>query len=318
MRQYSVSRLEIWPAERFVIVLSLAALAINLVQIFWRGIEVDWAGYSVTVGVALATFAAGQFYRLSGRSERIGAALTGTALLVFFTMAISAFNYLLMPITRPSIDPALVRLDALFGYHWPDMIVLAAEYPVLSEVLRYAYLSTMPQIAFLLIVLGLTGRVRDLHDLIAFVAITATMAIVFWGFFPSHGASSQFALPASLEQAVNPVVGTAYGQELVRLAAEGPGRLVPDEIRGVIGFPSYHSVLALIAVYAARNLKWVFPVFLSINILIIPATLIQGGHHLADIPAGFILFFIGLWITRKTIDQHYETSGRPELLAKET
>lgn len=317
MQSLKMFRPDIWPAEKFVISISLAAMAINLFQIIRNDVLFDWPGYGFVVTVATMTFLAGQYYRVSDRSARIGAAMTGTGLLIFFTMALSIFNYLLMPTARPPIDSLIVQVDSMFGYHWPDVIHFAAEHPILNTIIKFAYLSTMPQLAILVIVLGLTGRVRMLHVLLVGVTITATAAIVFWGFFPTHGAKSLFTLPQEIELAADPVVTTAYGQELLRLAKEGPGFLTPDDIKGLIAFPSYHAVLAFLAIYASRPVRWLFPIYLVINVLIMPGTIMHGGHHLMDVPGGLILFLVGIYLTEKVVGHHYQKSRHPVFLEPE-
>lgn len=317
MQSLKTLKPDVWPAERFVITISLVAMAINVFQIFRNDVLIDWSGYAFITSVAVATFAVGQFYRVTERSQRIGAAMTGTGILIFFTMALSIFNYLLMPTTRPSIDQLIVQIDAMFGYHWPDVIQFAAENPVLSTIIKFAYLSTMPQLAVLVIILGLSGRVRTLHVLLVGITITATLAVLFWGLFPSHGASSVFTLPAELEQAVDPVVTTAYGQDIMRMAKEGPGYITPDDSKGLIAFPSYHAVLSFLALYAAWSIRWLFPVYLVVNILIVPGTLMHGGHHLMDAPGGLVLFLIGIFLTERIVGYHYQSNKHPAFLASE-
>ena len=317
MRPAKVWQLDIWPAEKAVISIALVVGAVDLVQIAYRGIKVDWSGYGLVFGVALVAFAAGQLYRRSGRSARLGAALTCTSIMILFTASMSVFNYLLMPIERPMIDELLVRIDALFGYHWPDMVAFGAEHPIFNAVTRYAYMSTMPQLALLVVVLGLSGQVRALHVLLVCLAITATMVVAFWGVFPSHGPSALFTLPEDVQRAADPVVGTSYGRELVRMAQEGPSLLSPSEVKGLIGFPSYHAALACLAVYCARTIRWLFPVYIVVNLLILPGTLIHGGHHFVDVPAGIALFLIGVWLTEKAVDYQYKAGGQPAVLAQE-
>lgn len=317
MQSLKTLKPDIWPAERFVITISLVAMAINIFQIFRNDVLIDWPGYAFITSVAAATFAVGQFYRMSERSQRIGAAMTGTGILIFFTMALSIFNYLLMPTTRPPIDELIVEIDALFGYHWPDVIHFAAENPVLNTIIKFAYLSTMPQLAILVIILGLSGRVRVLHVLLVGITITATLAVIFWGLYPTHGAKSLFTLPAEIERAADPVVTTAYGQDLLRLAREGPGYITPDDIKGLIAFPSYHAVLSFLALYAAWSIRWLFPIYLVVNILIIPGTVMHGGHHLMDAPGGLVLFLIGIFLTERVVGYHYQSNKHPTFLTSE-
>lgn len=61
----------------------------------------------------------------------------------------------------------------------------------------------------------------------------------------------------------------------------------PAAAKGLIGFPSYHAVLALLVVWYARPLAVVRWLALVINGLVLIATPIQGGHHIIGVVAGF-------------------------------
>ena len=163
----------------------------------------------------------------------------------------------------------------------------------------------------MVIILGLSGRIRELHVMIASVTITATFTICFWGLFPAFGTTTLYELPRALEILVAPVANTAYGQELLHMAVEGPGIISPKEIKGLVAFPSYHIVLAVTAVYAARSVKWVFPAYLVLNALIVPGIFIHGGHHFVDLPAGIFVAFIGIFIARKAIDLYFQANNLP-------
>jgi len=303
------SNLEVWPAERFVGVLALFLVTFSLFQIALRGIAVDWGGYAFIGFAGISTFAAGQYYRLSNRSARIGASLTCTGLFAVFSSVTVVFNYLMMPTARPPIDQTLVWLDSLVGYHWPDVIAWMAQNPTASMVIKIAYMTTIPQIACLIIVLGMTGRIRQLHVMMVSIAITSIIAVCFWGLFPSHGAKSLFTLPQSLEVLADPVVTTQYGRDLVRMAQEGPGLIAPDEVKGLIAFPSYHAVLAFTAVYSMRGVRFFFPRYVVLNLLILPGAPMHGGHHLIDIPAGLVLFIFGTIVAERLVAAMYRDTG---------
>ncbi|MEL7274274.1 MAG: phosphatase PAP2 family protein [Pseudomonadota bacterium] len=311
----SARRLWLEPAERVILQITGMVVFLNLVQILWRGVAVDWWGYGTLTLVSLACFAGGQYYRISGRSARIGLALVCTGLFPVFSWSIVMFNYLMMPTVHGNIDQWLVWVDSLVGYHWPDVIHWAAENPGLNTMFRIAYMTTIPQIGLLIIVLGLTGRARQLHTMMVSITITSVLAVVFWGYFPTHGAKSLFTLPSAVEMAANPIVTTQYGRDLLHMAANGPGLLSPDSVKGLIAFPSYHAVLAFTAIYAMRGVRFLFPVYLVLNLLIIPATPLHGGHHLVDILGGLILFLIGTFMAERLVARYY--AGRDDCLPKD-
>lgn len=281
--------------EQIVFKLTLATLAVDALLIAVSPARVDWFGYGKIYTIATFCLFLAHFYRRSGRSVEIAAALRGIALLVMFSAAMSAFNYLLMPTQRPAIDGFVFWLDGLVGYHWPDVIHFAAAYPGFSTFMKVVYMSSMPQLTLLVIVLGMTGRQAQLNRFVLAIAITSAIAVCFWGLFPSHGAKAYHLLPVAIEQAANPLVTTLYGRDLLWLAENGAPLISPQDMKGLIAFPSYHAVLACVAIWYARGLRYIFPVFLVVNLLVFPASLMHGGHHLFDLPAGVLVFAIGAW-----------------------
>ncbi|MEL6947337.1 MAG: hypothetical protein AAFO73_06840, partial [Pseudomonadota bacterium] len=56
-----------------------------------------------------------------------------------------------------------------------------------------------------------------------------------------------------------------------------------------------------ICAWCAFGFRPLFPAFLVLNALILPGTLIHGGHHLVDLPAGFCLFLIGAFFANRIV-----------------
>ena len=270
MRDGLCRKLHLRPAELLMLTVGIAALLIDFALIGYKGAQVDWVAYAGLLSIVLLVVPLGLFYRIKGRSERIASALICSGAFIFFYACVSLFNYLLLPIVRPTIDIQVAAVDAIFGFYWPDVMAWAADNPVLTFIMKLAYMSTVPQIAALVVILGLSGRMRDLHVLITSVTITATVTICFWGLFPSLGAKSMYVLTPETWAAVNPIVNEAYAKDLLHIAEFGPGLISPKEIRGLIAFPSYHAVLAFTAIYAARNVPWIAEFFLVLNLLILP------------------------------------------------
>ena len=295
--------LQFKPAEKFVFFITgiLAIIDCSLL-LYKANATFDFLGYSVTLFAAAATIAGGLFYRISGRSEPIASALICTSAFILMTAAISLFNYLLLPLKYGTYDQLLVEIDAMFGYHWPSVMAWAAEHPLITDILGLAYMTSMVQLAALVIVLGMSARTYDMHVLLVSVTITAAISICFWGLFPTLGPTTVFELPDEVWVSVQPLVNAEYGAYLNQLTATGPGHLTPSEVRGLIAFPSYHAVMAFVAMYAARNVKILGPALFLLNLLILPSIFIHGGHHLVDLPAGFITFVIGTYLAKRLLE----------------
>ncbi|MEM9332068.1 MAG: phosphatase PAP2 family protein [Pseudomonadota bacterium] len=315
LRYTLCEKLRLQPAELMMLTVGIAAGMVDVALILYKGSEVDFLGYAGLLALVLLVIPLGMFYRLKGRSERIASALICTGAFIFFSACLSLFNYLLLPIVRPLIDVPIAQIDAMFGFYWPDIMALAAENPIPTYILKIAYMTTIPQFAMLVVILGLSGRMRDLHIMITSVTITATLTICFWGLFPTLGAKSMYILSPEMWAAINPIVDEEYAKDLLHIGESGPGLISPKEIRGLIAFPSYHAVLAFTAIYAARNVPVIAQLFLVLNLLILPGIFVHGGHHLMDLPAGFAMFAFGTWLAARAVHKDYEYRNAPAFVA---
>lgn len=291
----------LWPVERVIRNMVLVFAIIDLVTIFVRDIGFDWLSYALLFAVGSSIIVVGLFYRSSGRSERISIALMATGMLVLFTMVLSVFNYLLLPLWREPIDPFLVQIDTWFGYSWPDIVGFAGRHPLLNELTRYAYLSTLLQMALLFIILGFRGKQKELHVFILSITVSGLVTIGFWALFPAFGTSVLYDISGTIEQAARPLVGSAYGAELLRLGAEGPKFISPKNIEGLVAFPSYHTIMAILAMYSARTTRPLFPILVVINLFVFPGVLIHGGHHLVDVFGGILTACCIIYVARNVV-----------------
>jgi membrane-associated phospholipid phosphatase len=113
---------------------------------------------------------------------------------------------------------------------------------------------------------------------------------------PSLGAKSLYTLPPDVAARLTLSITTDYGKELVALLHNGPGYITPTDVRGLIAFPSYHGVLALIVTFYAWPVRWLrWPVLLT-NALVLICTPIQGGHHLVDVLASFPVAALSIFV----------------------
>jgi hypothetical protein len=308
-------RLAFHPIEWFLLRLCAALAVINGALLAAMSVEVDWPGYVAPFVVAIATLAGGLAYRRSGRSERIGLALIATGLFILFTLVASVFNYLLIPYVGLRIDPWLIEVDHLIGFEWRVFVERMSFLPILTAVLGVVYATSLPQLALLVLVLGFGGHRNALHRFLLTGVFGALGAILFWSVFPTSGPSAFVHLPPEVLQRVWLIVEPSYGVELNELMAHGPTRLSPSQTLGLIGLPSYHTVMALMSVWFIPRMPWLFwPVF-ALNVAMLPAIVLHGGHHLVDVFGGFAMFFLALrladWTAQRLEDQALGNSLRP-------
>lgn len=284
--------MRLFAAERFVLCVIATLFVIDAALIALKGISVDYIGYFLCALAGSGVFILGQFYRKTGRDPGIAAALISSGLFILFSLVASVFNYMFLPVAFPVIDQALFRVDAAFGYSWPDIVIWAATYPWIGKMLFMVYATSLPQLLLIIITLGFTGKDRMLHHFLVTGVIGAMISITFWIFFPTYGAKAYHELPQWVAQTIPLAVDPAYGRELMRLGQEGVSYLTPRNVLGLIGFPSFHIFMAAMSVWFVPRHRLVMAVILPLNFVMLLAVLVQGGHHLADVFGGLIAFVI--------------------------
>ncbi len=291
------------PAERTIVNVIAVLALLDGVLLWSKDVGVDVVGYAGMVGCGLGAMALGQFYRHIRPNQSIAATATAAGLFILFTIVGSIFNYLLLPLSREPTDIALARFDAFFGFHWPSFVEWASHYPRIGVLLQVVYATSLPQLLIVIFVLGFSGRLRLLHHFLLTGVIGALLAIICWSFFPSFGASSIYHLPQAVTDAVPLAVGPDYGAELVELGRHGSTYLSPKNVLGVIGFPSFHTVMAAMSAVFMIRIRWLGPIFLVVNVLMMPAIIIQGGHNLADLMGGLAVFAIAYRLAALALHQ---------------
>lgn len=263
--------------------------------------DIDAPAYGLLALLAAALAAGGLFYDRVRRDERLAAMLFGTSFLIGMSAAFSVLNYLLLTVAGPRIDAPLAAIDRALGIDWPALMAFVAHYPCANLVLQLVYISVLPQIAALTVALGFKGKPEQIYALCLSVAAGAAIAIGMWTVAPSFGAFSVYELPANVSSHLALALDGHYARELVALLAHGPGRISPSAAQGLIGFPSYHAVLALLVVWYARELAIIRWLALALNAIVLVATPIQGGHHVVDVLAGFAVAALAVWLANSAL-----------------
>ncbi len=198
-----------------------AIVAVDCVWAAFSGFQIDGLAYLGLAAISAALFAGAWFYSNVRPDQRLCAMLFGTGFLCAFSAAFSALNYMLLTVAGPRIDDLLAAFDQSLGLHWPALVQSAADHPMVNTILAVAYVSLLPQIAALVVALGLFGRWRTIYSLCLAVAISAALTVAFWTAFPSFGPFTVYQLDPALASRTILVVDAGYVQSLVPLRPTG-------------------------------------------------------------------------------------------------
>lgn len=276
--------------------------AVILVDAAWWSLgdfQVDLVAYGRLAAMALALLAGGVYYQRRRREPALAAMLMGASFLVLFSAGASVLNYFLLTVAGPRIDTALVAADRAMGFDWYAVMVAMADHPLLNAVFFRVYNMVLPEIALVLVLLAWMGRPEQVYRYCLALGAGALIAIGIWTLMPSLGAKSLYTLPPDVARRLTLSVTCEYGQALVALLHNGPGFITPADLRGLIAFPSYHGVLALIVAWYGWQIPWLRWPLLLLNAVVIACSPIQGGHHMVDMLGSFPVAALALWMVRK-------------------
>jgi PAP2 superfamily len=287
--------------ELFVLKLIAAMVAIIIGLSTAKGIKVEYLSFTMAIIICLFFIALGQFYRRVRIHESIAASATVFGLSFMLTQFAVALNYMYLPYSFFGFDQQLAAFDARLGYVWSDFVTLVAPYKQTMDALKIVYSSSFNQIVLVIVILGLASKIDDLHTYMVTLSLGLLICISVWALFPSSSPVGFQPLPDEIADQLGLVLNAAKGAELRRLAVEGIVAYPPPQLEGLIGFPSFHTVMLVATVYAVRNVKLAFWPILAWNLAMFPAILIHGAHNLVDVFGGLAVVAFSIYCATKVM-----------------
>jgi membrane-associated phospholipid phosphatase len=74
----------------------------------------------------------------------------------------------------------------------------------------------------------------------------------------------------------------------------------PARLAGLLTFPSFHAASAVLFIWGAWPIRWLRGPMLAVNLAMLAATPIEGGHYLVDIFGGMAMAALGIASLRFT------------------
>ncbi len=287
--------------QRVLLTIAVGLIATDIAWGWLGHFHVDVLAYARLGLLGLVLLGAGIFYQTRRPDPRLAAMILGASFLVFFSAAANLLNNYLLTVAGSRIDAELDALDRSLGFDWHRMMLAMADHPLLTRWLFGVYNLALPEIALLLVVLAWLGKVEKAYRFCIAVAAGALLAIGLWAIHPAFGAMSLYSLPPDVAAKLTLSLTCEFGKAQVALLRDGPGYIRPDVLHGsLIGFPSYHAVLALLVIWHGRGISYLRWPLVALNLAVILSTPIQGGHHLIDVlaavPVTALALLIAMWL----------------------
>ncbi|MEW6641876.1 MAG: phosphatase PAP2 family protein [Pseudomonadota bacterium] len=236
---------------------------------------------------------------ISRISGRISLAVGGFIFQIVLLGSVVVFTYLSASIGWPLRDAQLASIDRWMGFDWPGFLALSNANAWWARVLVLAYDSSGPQLILVFLLLGLAGRRARLAELSLLLSLTAVATILLYLVVPAAGAYAYYAPAPELFDHFDPQAGMWHYDVLRELRAGAAPAFAFEGSQGIVVFPSFHTMLAMLMPYAVRDIKPLFFPAAALNALVIISTVPEGGHHLIDVLAGIVMACAAIGVVRR-------------------
>lgn len=262
------------------------------------GIGVRLAPLVGTLAIVAGCLAASAVYTFVRPEPRLATMAAGAAFLLTFGACGAPLTYAAAGLGGPLQDATFIDFERALGIDWPALVDVLTANLAIDRVLSLVYRSSLPQLAVTVLVLAHTGRGERLACYMKLFVVTLCATIVL----------------ATLAPALGPVAGYRIDGELLRHLGEGGKSYLADlqslrrgtfnvfdlgGAEGIIVFPSFHCVLAVITAWALAPVRWIGPAAVALNALVVVSTVPRGGHYFADIVTGSLVAAVAIVISNR-------------------
>ncbi len=257
---------------------------------------IDWvgagrAGFEIR-GVLPAVWAVTMLAALgflidyTGRARQVSEAAHYCALWFAFAVAVDIYSYVVATLGMPMCDVQFARMDAALGFNWVAAFHwIKSSSWILRYLLSHAYNSIFIQVFASIGYFALIKRSDRNRELLWIGILSALIATSLAGLFPALGPYTKGDMPAW-----SAVLLTIRNGSLTKLALA--------DLTGIVAFPSFHTVLAILLTYVHRPPLRSFVPVAILNVLMLVAIPFAGHHYLVDEIAGAAVVAISIAIVQ--------------------
>jgi PAP2 superfamily len=202
---------------------------------------------------------------------------------VCFVLVNAISAYVVAGWRLPLRDAELAGIDAAIGFNRTALLRMLMASRWLRDILPFAYSSLFLQTILSTVYFALDGFSDRNRDLFRMGAIACIATNLISGIVPAIGPHPPLA---------------PFQQALIDVR-NGGWRLVSiGQMQGIVTFPSFHTTLAVLFVYAHRPPCRTFLPILALNLLMLIAIPFWGHHYFIDAVAGAALAVACIYAVR--------------------
>jgi hypothetical protein len=301
----------------------------------WRLFEINWiplglmavtlavasvfTGFSLNPGATIVSFAfiavyAGfAYYNAKAphrRDPQVVFVLGATAQLVLATVLAAPLTYVAAAANFPLLDPKLLAIDRALGLDWRAYLDFVNERPLLSSWLSYGYTMIKWPIFAIPVILCAARRYARVQEFALAFTLALAVTVLVSTFTPAIGVFYALDLDPARFEHVQPLAYLAQLRDLSLIRNGTLRDLNLFDLAGIVTFPSFHAASAALYTWALWPVRWMRPIAVVANAMMLAATPIDGGHYFIDLAAGIAVAVLAI-VAAKTLT-HRLMQAAPE------
>lgn len=264
-----------------------ATASVSLVWLAFSAMTMVWSSVLPPVALVGVLVVVGRFYRR--RDQRLCDAVESVSHLIGFFVVIGTFSYLAATFGLPYRDGMLFAADRALGLDWLAYMKAINDRPWLGSLLRLAYLSFLPQIVLIVLTLAFSGHGAVARRMVLAMILAGIVTVAISGIVPAVAMYAHLGLTPADYPNLSPAAAFVHMGHLEALRSGAPMVLDLAKTEGIVTFPSYHAAVALLLLLGGWAHPWLRWPVVTINLAMIAATPVDGGHYFVDVAAGLAL-----------------------------
>jgi hypothetical protein len=251
----------------------------------------------LAIVTAYLGYALYRYYRPGTSDPKITFILGATGQILIIPVLMTPLTYIAAAANLPMQDAALNAFDRALGLDWMAYFNFVYHRHALLFATVLAYSMIGWPVFGVPIALGWTGRYRRMQEFTLAFGIALVATTIISTLLPAMGT---YAL---LNFTPDPNIFTpgAYLEQLrdLPLVRDGLLRTIDfNALAGIITFPSFHATAAALYLWAFWPVRWIGPIAMMLNIAMLLATPICGGHYFVDVFAGIAVAALAVMAAR--------------------